>query len=98
MSALPVVALALAVGIVIGAVIGFVVVPRIAERKRRIAAERAGLTVSQMLQRIVALSPMGVVVVDHHRDVVFSNSQAGDSAWWVIGCSTIGRGTPPGAP
>ena len=77
-SALPVLALVLAVGIVIGAVIGFVVVPRIAERKRRIAAERAGLTVSQMLQRIVALSPMGVVVVDHHRDVVFSNSQAGE--------------------
>src|ERR1700732_3816450 len=50
--------------------------PRLAERNRRIAAEQAGLTVSQMLQRIVALAPTGVAVVDNHRDVVFMNARA----------------------
>ena len=46
------------------------------ERNRRIAAQQGGLTVSQMLQRIVALSPIGVAVVDNHRDVVFMNARA----------------------
>lgn len=61
---------------VIGLAVGTGVVPRVAERNRRIAAQQAGLTVSQMLQRIVALSPTGVAVVDNHRDVVFMNARA----------------------
>jgi two-component system, OmpR family, sensor histidine kinase SenX3 len=65
-------ALLLAVGIGIGAA----VLPRMAERNRRVAAEQAGLTVSQMLQRIIALAPTGVAVVDNHRDVVFMNARA----------------------
>jgi two-component system sensor histidine kinase SenX3 len=64
--------LALAVGLAIGAGL----VPRISERKRRITAQQAGITVSQMLQRIVALAPTGMAVVDNHRDVVFMNARA----------------------
>jgi two-component system sensor histidine kinase SenX3 len=64
--------LALGLGVAIGAGL----MPRIHERKRRIMAERAGLTVSQMLQHIVALAPTGVAVVDNHRDVVFMNARA----------------------
>ena len=64
--------LALGLGVAIGAGL----MSRIAERKQRIAAERAGLTVSQMLQHIVALAPTGVAVVDNHRDVVFMNARA----------------------
>ncbi|HME50493.1 sensor histidine kinase [Mycobacterium sp.] len=60
----------------LGVAIGAGLMSRIAERKRRIAAERAGLTVSQMLQHIVALAPTGVAVVDNHRDVVFMNARA----------------------
>ncbi|HXL60574.1 MAG TPA: ATP-binding protein [Mycobacterium sp.] len=62
--------------LVLGLVVGGAVMPRLAERNRRIAAEQAGLTVSQMLQRIVALAPTGVAVVDNHRDVVFMNARA----------------------
>jgi two-component system, OmpR family, sensor histidine kinase SenX3 len=64
--------LALAAGFAIG---GFVR-PRVEERERRQAASEAGLTVSQMLQRIVALAPIGIAVVDNHRDVVFMNARA----------------------
>jgi two-component system, OmpR family, sensor histidine kinase SenX3 len=64
--------LALGLGVATGAAL----MPRIAARKRRIAVERAGLTVSQMLQHIVALAPTGVAVVDNHRDVVFMNARA----------------------
>ncbi|ORX16188.1 histidine kinase [Mycobacterium xenopi] len=49
---------------------------RVVERRRRVAAEWAGITVSQMLERIVALSPVGTAVVDRHRDVVYLNEQA----------------------
>ncbi|MCV7320392.1 sensor histidine kinase [Mycolicibacterium confluentis] len=48
----------------------------IVERRRRRAAELAGITVSQMLKRIVELSPQGIVVVDAFRDVVFVNDRA----------------------
>jgi two-component system sensor histidine kinase SenX3 len=64
--------LALAVGVGVGAWLA----PRIIERRRRQAAAEAGITVSQMLQRIVSLSPVGIVVVDTHRDVVYTNDRA----------------------
>ena len=75
-SAVLVAAVAALVGLVLGLVVGAGVMPRIAERKRRIAAQQAGLTVSQMLRRIVALAPIGMAVVDNHRDVVFMNARA----------------------
>lgn len=64
--------LALAAGIAIGATLA----PRIVERRRRAAAERAGLTVSQMLQHLADQAPLGIVVVDAYRDVVFMNERA----------------------
>jgi two-component system sensor histidine kinase SenX3 len=64
--------LALAVGVAAGTRLA----PRVAERRQRAAAEWAGITVSQMLQRIVALMPLGTAVVDAHRDVVYLNDQA----------------------
>ncbi|BBY06977.1 sensor histidine kinase [Mycobacterium noviomagense] len=64
--------LALGVGITAGARLA----ARVVERRRRVAAEWAGITVSQMLERIVALSPVGTAVVDTHRDVVYLNDQA----------------------
>src|ERR1700739_5121884 len=54
--------------------------PRLApgalERRQRVAVESAGITVAQMLDRIVALMPLGAAVVDRHRDVVYHNSRA----------------------
>lgn len=64
--------LALAVGIAAGTRLS----PRVAERRQRGATEWAGITVSQMLQRIVALMPLGTAVVDTHRDVVYLNERA----------------------
>jgi two-component system sensor histidine kinase SenX3 len=66
--------LALGVGITAGARLA----ARVVERRRRVAAEWAGITVSQMLERIVALSPVGTAVVDRHRDVVYLNEQASE--------------------
>ena len=64
--------LALGVGITAGARLA----PRVAERQQRAAAEWAGITVAEMLQRIVALTPLGTAVVDTHRDVVYRNDRA----------------------
>ncbi|MGB9302625.1 MAG: ATP-binding protein [Mycobacterium sp.] len=64
--------LALAVGVAAGARLA----PRVVQRRQRVATEWAGITVSQMLQRIVALMPMGAAVVDTHRDVVYLNDRA----------------------
>jgi two-component system sensor histidine kinase SenX3 len=66
--------LALGVGITAGSRLA----ARVVERRRRVAAEWAGITVSQMLERIVALSPVGTAVVDRHRDVVYLNDQASE--------------------
>lgn len=63
---------ALALGLGIGAGL----TPRILERRQRRAITEAGITVSQMLQHVVALAPIGMVVVDSMRDVVFINDRA----------------------
>jgi two-component system sensor histidine kinase SenX3 len=66
--------LALGIGVAAGAVISRV---RLQRRARR-DAEEGGITVSQMLSHVVGLSPMGVVVVDAFRDVVYMNDQAAE--------------------
>ena len=63
---------ALAVGVTAGARLA----PRTLERRQRVAVEAAGITVAQMLERIVALMPLGTAVVDRHRDAVYYNSRA----------------------
>ena len=75
-SAVVVVVVTAVAALVLGLGLGVGVIPRLAERNRRIEAQQAGLTVSQMLQRIVVLAPTGVAVVDNHRDVVFMNARA----------------------
>lgn len=67
--------LALAVGIAAGVRLS----SRSRERSQRAAREASqwsGITVAQMLQRIGALMPLGVAVVDAHRDVVYLNERA----------------------
>jgi two-component system, OmpR family, sensor histidine kinase SenX3 len=64
--------LALAVGVAVGTRLS----PRVVERRQRVATESTGITVAQMLQRIVALMPLGAAVVDSHRDVVYLNDRA----------------------
>lgn len=64
--------LALAIGVAVGALL----LPKLAERNRRQAAAEAGITMSQMLQRLVALAPAGIAVVDVFRDVVYMNARA----------------------
>jgi two-component system sensor histidine kinase SenX3 len=91
---------ALAAGIAIGAA----VVPRMVERRRRAAALAHGITVSEMLQRLVSLAPVGIVVVDIHRDVVFMNDEAVtlgvvrdrllDDRAWLAAQRTLTTGEP----
>ena len=64
------------VTLALGLVIGARFAPRVVERKERRAITEAGITVSQMLQHVVSLAPIGMVVVDTHRDVVFINDRA----------------------
>ncbi len=64
--------LTLALGIAVGTRLS----PRVAKRRQRVATEWTGITVAQMLQRIVALMPLGAAVVDSHRDVVYLNDRA----------------------
>ena len=75
-SALLLTAVVAFLALALGAVLGFVLTPRVAERRRQRSAEQDGITISQMLQHIVSLAPVGIVVVDVYRDVVFSNDQA----------------------
>jgi len=75
-SALLLVAVVALPAAVIGVGVGAGLAPRILERKRRRAAEQAGMTVSQMLAHIVSHSPVGIVVVDTYRDVVYTNERA----------------------
>lgn len=76
MSALVVAGIVALVAIVVGIAIGVWLSPRLDERRKRVAAEQAGITVSQMLAHIVSLSPVGIVVVDTYRDVVYINDRA----------------------
>jgi two-component system, OmpR family, sensor histidine kinase SenX3 len=64
------------VALFVGATAGARLAPRAVERRQRVAVEAAGITVAQMLERIVALMPLGTAVVDRHRDVVYHNSRA----------------------
>jgi len=64
--------LALALGVAVGTRLS----ARVVRRRQRVATEGTGITVAQMLQRIVALMPLGVAVVDSHRDVVYLNDRA----------------------
>ena len=64
--------LALAVGVAVGTRLSL----RVIQRRQRVTTEWTGITVAQMLQRIVALMPLGVAVVDSHRDVVYLNDRA----------------------
>ena len=75
-SALLLVTVAALLALTVGATLGILVTPRLAERKRRRAVEQDGITISEMLQRIVSLAPVGIVVVDTYRDVVYRNDQA----------------------
>lgn len=76
MSALLLTALVSLLTLIAGVAVGVTVVPRIVARRQRRAAYAAGMTVSQMLQHITSLSPMGVAVVDTFNDVVYSNDRA----------------------
>ncbi|HKV19570.1 MAG TPA: ATP-binding protein [Mycobacterium sp.] len=62
--------------LMIGAVVGVRLVPRLSERKQRRAVQESGITVSEMLAHIVSHSPVGIVVVDNYRDVVYTNDRA----------------------
>src|SRR6201992_1402014 len=75
---------------------------RALERRQRVAVEAAGITVAQMLERIVALMPLGTAVVDRHRDVVYHNGRAKelglvrerqlDDEPWKAARQTLGAG------
>lgn len=61
----------------IGIAVGMAAMRRISARRvERDIEEGGGITVSQMLSHIAAMSPMGIVVVDTFRDVVYMNDQA----------------------
>ncbi len=75
-SALLLAAVVAVLALVIGVGVGVGLMPRIVARRQRRAAQEAGITVSEMLAHIVSLSPVGIVVVDTYRDVVYINDRA----------------------
>jgi len=75
-SALTLAAVSALPALAVGVLAGIWLAPRLAERHRRVVTERAGITVSQMLQQIVGHASLGIVVVDTHRDVVYLNERA----------------------
>ncbi|HET9565296.1 MAG TPA: ATP-binding protein [Mycobacterium sp.] len=75
-SALLLAAVVAVLALVIGIGVGAGLMPRIVARRQRRAAEESGITVSEMLAHIVSLSPVGIVVVDTYRDVVYVNDRA----------------------
>jgi two-component system, OmpR family, sensor histidine kinase SenX3 len=90
--------------LVIGAGLGIGLTPRILERRQRRTVEQSGITVSQMLEHIVSRSPVGIVVVDTYRDVVYTNDQARelglvrdrllDDRAWLAAERTLATGEP----
>ena len=60
----------------IGVAVGVLAAPRLRERRQRRTDPQSGITVSQMLDHVVAQSPVGIVVVDTYRDVVYRNERA----------------------
>ena len=74
-------ALWVAVAALAGVAAGFWVATGLTGRWRRSGSRAGGpgvMTVSEMLQRAVALAPVGVVVVDSLRDVLVSNERAAE--------------------
>jgi two-component system, OmpR family, sensor histidine kinase SenX3 len=66
------------VALAVGVTLGTRLVPGVVERRQRVAVESAGITVAQMLECLVALTPLGTAVVDRHRDVVYHNDRANE--------------------
>ncbi|CAA0109769.1 Signal-transduction histidine kinase senX3 [Mycolicibacterium vanbaalenii] len=75
-SALLLAAIVALLALSIGVAFGMGVVARRRERRQRRIAEQAGITVLQMLEHVVAQAPVGLVVVDTYRDVVYTNERA----------------------
>jgi two-component system sensor histidine kinase SenX3 len=69
-------AVAALVALVLGLGMGVFLSPRFQERKERRVIAESGITVAQMLHHMVTLAPIGMVVVDSMRDVVFINDRA----------------------
>jgi two-component system sensor histidine kinase SenX3 len=90
--------------LMIGLGLGAMLTPRILERRQRRVNEQSGITVSQMLENIVAGSPVGIVVVDIYRDVVYTNDRAHelglvrdrllDERAWLAAERTLATGEP----
>jgi two-component system sensor histidine kinase SenX3 len=64
------------IALAIGVAFGVRAAPALRDRQHRRAVEQSGITVSQMLGHVVAQSPVGIVVVDNFRDVVYTNDRA----------------------
>jgi two-component system, OmpR family, sensor histidine kinase SenX3 len=75
-SALLIAAVVALLALAIGAALGAGLAPRLTEHRQRRATAQSGITVSQMLAHIVSQSPVGIVVVDVYRDVVYTNDRA----------------------
>jgi two-component system, OmpR family, sensor histidine kinase SenX3 len=103
-SALLLVALVALLALPIGVALGVRVAPRLRDRQQRRSTEQSGITVSQMLEGIVSQSPVGIVVVDTFRDVVYTNSRAQelglvrerllDERAWTAAERTLATGAP----
>ncbi|PRC41963.1 two-component sensor histidine kinase [Mycobacterium sp. ITM-2017-0098] len=105
-SALLLVALVALLALPIGVALGVRVAPRLRDRQQRRSTEQSGITVSQMLEGIVSQSPVGIVVVDNFRDVVYINDRAQelglvrerllDERAWTAAERTLATGAPVG--
>lgn len=105
-SALLLAAVVTLLALAVGVVFGVQVVPRLRDHRQRRSAEQSGITVSQMLERIVSQSPVGIAVVDTFRDVVYTNDRAQelglvrdrllDDRAWVAAERTLADGEPVG--
>ncbi|ADT97403.1 sensor histidine kinase [Mycolicibacterium gilvum] len=105
-SALLLAAIVALLALAIGVAFGVRAVPLLRERRQRRSTEQSGITVSQMLERIVSYSPIGIVVVDNFRDVVYKNDRAQelgllgdrllDDRAWVAAQRTLNTGQPQG--